>query len=247
MLLLHTTAAHMTPHNGKFVAYYRVSTARQGRSGLGLDAQRQAVVDYLNGGRWRLVTEHTEVESGRNTGRAELHKALASCRLHGATLVVAKLDRLSRNAAFLLTLRDSGVEFIAVDMPDANRMTVGVMAMVAEYEADAISARTKAALAAAKRRGVKLGNPAHLDRKARRKGTAASAAVRSAAAQQRAADLAPIIADLRRDGAISLRDLAGGLNQRGIPTSRGAEWTAAQVQRLLARLEPARTLSRLRG
>src|SRR3954470_15207474 len=107
---------------GKFVAYYRVSTQAQGRSGLGLDAQRQAVQDYLNGGRWRLIAEHVEVESGRQNDRPELLKALSACRVHGATLVVAKLDRLSRNAAFLLTLRDAGTDFIAVDLPDANRM-----------------------------------------------------------------------------------------------------------------------------
>src|SRR6478752_175451 len=150
---------------GKFVAYYRVSTARQGRSGLGLEAQRHAVAEYLNGGRWKLVAEHIEIESGRKNERTELRAALSACRLHRATLVVAKLDRLSRDAAFLLTLRDSGVNFVAVDMPDANRLTVGIMAMIAEHEAEAISARTRAALAAAKRRGVRLGNPTHLDRR----------------------------------------------------------------------------------
>jgi DNA invertase Pin-like site-specific DNA recombinase len=158
--------------------------------------------------------------------------------------VVAKLDRLSRDAGFLLTLRDSGVEFVAVDMPDANRLTVGIMAMIAEHEAEAISARTRAALAAAKRRGVKLGNPAHLDRKARRKGTAASAVVRRAAAQQRAMDLAPIVEDLRGDGAVSLHELARGLNHRGIPAPRGGAWMAAQVKRLLARLDAPKQESR---
>jgi DNA invertase Pin-like site-specific DNA recombinase len=223
--------------SGKFVAYYRVSTARQGRSGLGLEGQRQAVADYLNGGRWTLVAEFVEVESGRKADRAELRKALAACRLHRATLVVAKFDRLSRNAAFLLTLRDSAVECLAADMPDANRLTIGIMAMIAEHEADAISARTKAALAAAKRRGVKLGNPEHLNAKARRKGTAASARVRGMLAAQRAVDLAPIIAELRLGGATSLRELAAGLNARGIWTARGLEWSAPQVQRLMARLE----------
>ena len=183
--------------SGRFVAYYRVSTARQGRSGLGLEGQKQAVADFLNGGRWKLVAEFVEVESGRKTNRAELQKALAACRLHKATLVVAKFDRLSRNAAFLLALRDSSVECLAVDMPDANRLTVGIMAMIAEHEAEAISERTKAALAAAKRRGVKLGNPAHLNDKARRRGTVASAAARGLEAAQRAMDLAPIVADLR--------------------------------------------------
>lgn len=224
---------------GKFVSYLRVSTARQGRSGLGLEAQRAAVNEFLNGGRWKLVAEHVEVESGRRNGRAELQRALAACRIHGATLVVAKLDRLSRDAAFLLTLRDSGVDFVAADMPAANRLTVGILAMVAENEAEAISARTKAALAAAKRRGVKLGNPAHLTRQARLQGSAASIQVRAARASQRAADLAPTVAELRGEGAESLRELAAGLNARGLPTSRGGEWSAAQVQRLLWRIAAA--------
>src|SRR4051794_13540802 len=120
--------------NGKFVSYLRVSTAKQGRSGLGLEAQRQAVAEHLNGGRWTLVAEHVEVESGRRNDRPALAKALADCRIHGATLIVAKLDRLSRNAAFLLTLRDSGVQFVAADMPQANALTVGILAVVAEAE-----------------------------------------------------------------------------------------------------------------
>jgi DNA invertase Pin-like site-specific DNA recombinase len=219
---------------GKLVAYYRVSTQAQGRSGLGLDAQRRAVDDYLNGGRWHLVAEHTEVESGKQNARPELNKALAACRLHSATLVVAKLDRLSRNAAFLLTLRDAGVAFVAVDLPDANRMTVGIMAVVAEHEREAISARTKAALEAARRRGVRLGNPAHLNQSSRRLGTMASASVRQARATQRARDLSPTLAELRRGGAASLRALAQGLNGQRIPAPRGGEWTAAQVRRLLA-------------
>jgi DNA invertase Pin-like site-specific DNA recombinase len=224
--------------NGKFVSYLRVSTQAQGRSGLGLDAQRKAVEDYLNGGRWRLVAEHVEVESGKQNERPELTKALAACRVHGATMVVAKLDRLSRNAAFLLTLRDAGVEFVAVDLPNANRMTVGIMAVVAEHEREAISVRTKAALEAARRRGVRLGNPAHLNKSARRLGTIASAKVRQERAAQRAEDLAPTLAELRRGGASSLRALAQGLNGRGIPAARGGEWTAAQVRRLLLAPRP---------
>src|SRR5215208_2042297 len=137
---------------GRFIAYHRVSTAQQGRSGLGLEAQRQAVADYLNGGRWELLREFTEVESGKRADRPELAKALAACRVHRATLVIAKLDRLSRNAGFLMNLRDAGVEFVCADMPAANRLTVGIMAVVAEAEAEMISARTKAALAAAKAR-----------------------------------------------------------------------------------------------
>src|SRR6516225_10953855 len=140
---------------GKHVAYYRVSTARQGRSGL--EAQRQAVADYLNGGDWKIVGEFTEVESGKKSDRPELARALAMCRLHGATLVIAKLDRLSRNAHFLFGLEKAGVDFVAADMPNANRLTVHLMAVVAEDEAERISKRTKDALAAAKKRGKKLG------------------------------------------------------------------------------------------
>jgi DNA invertase Pin-like site-specific DNA recombinase len=144
-------------HTGKFVAYYRVSTQRQGRSGLGLEAQQNAVFNYLNGGDWRLVAEVTEVESGKRSDRPKLAEVLKLCRLHGATLIIAKLDRLARNVAFISNLTESGVEFHAVDFPQANRLTVHILAAVAEHEAKVISERTKAALAAAKRRGVKLG------------------------------------------------------------------------------------------
>jgi len=125
----------MPRNTGRFICYYRVSTIRQGRSGLGLEAQRDAVRSYLNGGDWQVAGEFTEIESGRRADRPELAKAFAACRLHRATLVIAKLDRLARNAAFLLGLRDSGIDFVAADMPNANRLTVGIMAMVAEDEA----------------------------------------------------------------------------------------------------------------
>jgi DNA invertase Pin-like site-specific DNA recombinase len=222
--------------SGKFVAYYRVSTDRQGRSGLGLEAQRQAIRNYLERGRSTLVAEHTEVESGRRNDRPELQAALAGCRVHGATLLVSKWDRLSRDARFLLTLRDAGVEIVAVDMPEANRLTITVMAAVAEHEAETISARTRAALAAAKARGVRLGNPRNLSNESRARGRSVSVKVRRARAAQRAADLAPIIAELRGEGASSLRDLAVRLNQRDVRASRGGRWTAAQVRRLLTGL-----------
>src|SRR6266478_5906691 len=142
----------------KFVSYLRVSTARQGKSGLGLEAQREAVKQFVTSRAGRSIApEFIEVESGKRNDRPELEKALKRCRLTGATLVVAKLDRLSRNAAFLMTLRDAGVQFVAADLPEANTMTVGVMAVVAQHEREAISARTKAALQAAKARGRKLG------------------------------------------------------------------------------------------
>ena len=145
--------------DGKFVAYYRVSTAQQGHSGLGLDAQRDAVMRYLSNGGWPPLAEFTEIETGKGANaldrRPQLQAALAYARKHKATLIIAKLDRLSRNAAFLLTLRDSGVRFLACDMPEANDLTVGIMALVAQQEREAISRRTKEALAVAKARGVK--------------------------------------------------------------------------------------------
>jgi DNA invertase Pin-like site-specific DNA recombinase len=143
--------------DGKFVAYYRVSTQKQGKSGLGLDGQRQAVESFLNGGNWKLVGEFTEVESGKRDDRPELTRAMHQARLTGATLLVAKLDRLSRDAAFLLNLSKSGIEVRACDMPDANTMMFGVMALVAQHERELISKRTKDALAAAKVRGTPLG------------------------------------------------------------------------------------------
>lgn len=224
---------------GKFVSYLRVSTKRQGASGLGLEGQRKAVEDYLNGGRWRLLEEFVEVESGKDTDRKQLENALRACRLHGATLLVAKLDRLARNAYFLLGLQRSNVDFVACDMPAANRLTVGILAMVAEEEARLISARTIAALKAAKARGATLGSPRNLTHKARRKGTSSSAAVRTASALQRAQDLAPTLARLQAQGAATLGELAGGLNARNLPAPRGGKWSVVQVQRVLSRLNGA--------
>ena len=218
---------------GRFVAYYRVSTARQGVSGLGLDAQRDSVMTYLNGGRWKMVAEYVEIESGRRSDRPKLGEALVACRLHSATLVVAKLDRLARDAHFLLGLKDAGVEFICVDMPAANRLTVGIMAMVAEEEARMISARTKAALAAAKRRGTKLGKPENLTDAARRKGTVASAKRRLAIAERWKADVLPTVRTLVRDEGRSLRVTAQLLNAQALPARRGGAWTATQVWRVL--------------
>lgn len=227
----------MTGASGKFVAYYRVSTEEQGRSGLGLEAQKKAVEDFLGSNGWDLKAEFKEQESGRDNARPELERALAACRAYKATLVVAKLDRLARNASFLLSLRDSGVEFVAADMPEANRLTVGILACVAEAEAEAISKRTKEALAAAKARGVELGNPENLDQEAREKGAKVSAKVRKARADRRALDLAPVLEEIREDGTTSLRGMARELNDRGIPTARDGTWTATSVKRVLERLE----------
>jgi DNA invertase Pin-like site-specific DNA recombinase len=222
--------------DGKWISYLRVSTGRQGRSGLGLESQRAAVESHLNGGNWQLVKEFVEVESGKKSDRPVLADAIKHCRLYGAKLVIAKIDRLSRNAHFLLGLKDAGVDFVAADMPTANRLTVGIMAMVAEEEGRMISERTKAALAAARRRGVQLGgynkNP-KLSAKARKAGHEAN----RAKAATRAADIAPTIAELQAAGATSLRAIAGGLNARGIPTERGVgAWSATQVMRMMKRL-----------
>jgi len=218
-----------------YVAYYRVSTARQGTSGLGLEAQKETVRQFLNGGNWALLGEFTEVESGKDSDRPELAKAFRACRLYGAKLVIAKLDRLSRDAHFLLGLEKAGVDFVAADMPSANRLTVGIMAMVADEERRMISARTKAALKAAKARGVKLGGNrgSVVDDAARQ----ASAAARSNRAKNRASDLAPIIEELKASGANSLGAIAKALTSRGIPTARGKSvWTPAGVSRVLERL-----------
>ena len=221
---------------GKFVSYLRVSTAKQGASGLGLEAQRAAVGAYLNGGSWKLLAEVVEVESGKRADRPKLAEAMALCRLHGATLLVAKLDRLSRDAAFLMNLQSAGVRFVAADLPQANEMTVGIMAVVAQAERKAISTRTKEALAAARARGTKLGGPKwdHLAGTTGDKGRSASIATRQARASDRAADLLPIIAELQAEGVTSLAQLAAALTERGIPTSRGADrWSAMQVSRVL--------------
>jgi DNA invertase Pin-like site-specific DNA recombinase len=219
----------LTAHFGKFVAYYRVSTDQQGASGLGLEAQRAAVKTYLDGGPWRLVAQHTEVESGKRADRPELAKALAACRKHKAKLIIAKLDRLSRNLAFIATLMDSGVEFIAVDNPHANKLTIHILAAVAQHEREAISERTKAALAAAKARGKKLGGP--------RLATArkASLKARSKAADTFAANVRPIIKEIQASGISSLRGVAKALNARGVRTARGSEWTGVQVSNVLER------------
>jgi DNA invertase Pin-like site-specific DNA recombinase len=217
----------MSPHFGKFVAYFRVSTDRQGKSGLGLDAQREAVMNYLNGGRWALVGEFTEVESGKHAERPELEKALAACKKQKAKLVIAKLDRLSRNLAFIATLMESGVEFVAVDNPHANKLTVHILAAVAQHEREMISERTKAALAAAKKRGQRLGNPNLTE--AAKHGTAAV----KANARRFAANVRPIIEEIIRTGATSDNAIAAKLNERNVRTARGGKWTHVQVGAIL--------------
>lgn len=224
--------------NGRFIAYYRVSTKRQGQSGLGLDAQRQAVRSYLATGGWPPLAEVVEVESGKRHDRPKLHEALALCRLHNATLVIAKLDRLARNVAFISHLMESGVDFVACDLPQANRLTVHILAAVAEHEREAISQRTKAALAAAKARGMKLGNDGS-NLSNREEGSVKGAAAMKAKAARRAGDILPVILAIQVGGANSLRQIAAELNERGIPSSRGGQWSAVQVQRVITRATPA--------
>ena len=218
---------------GRFVSYLRVSTDRQGRSGLGLEAQRAAVAGYVGDG--RLVAELVEVESGRRSDRPQLAEALALCRAHRATLVIAKLDRLARNVAFIAALMDSEVEFLAADFPQANRLTIHILAVVAEHEREMISARTKVALQAAKARGVVLGGFRG------RPGTAQEAAqarkAKTEKAQARAQVFAPVLARLDPGGSMSLHGLARALNGEEVPSVSGTGvWTAAGVRRLRQRL-----------
>ncbi len=221
----------------RFVAYFRVSTDRQGKSGLGLDAQRRAVEAFLHEEHGELVGEFTEVETGKGRHaldrRPELKAALEACGKKKATLVIAKLDRLARNVAFISSLMESKVDFVAADMPQANRLTVHILAAVAEHEREMISTRTIEALASARARGVKLGSPKS------EKGRIESEKVRKEQADQFAANVYPVIANIRSNGASSLRAIADSLNSRGIRSPRGGDWHPASVARLIERQEKA--------
>jgi DNA invertase Pin-like site-specific DNA recombinase len=223
---------------GLFVAYYRVSTAKQGASGLGLEAQKAAVADWLNGGAWRLIAQHTEIESGKRADRPALTQAMDTCRNTGAKLIIAKLDRLSRDVHFLSGLRQAGIEFVAVDMPDANQFTIHIMAALAEHEREAISARTKAALAAAKARGQRLGG--RRDNAPPPDWRAAQQAI-ATRTTTRARQLAPLIAELQAAGHTSLGQLGRELTARHIRTLRGGQWTATAVKNLLTQIRAAST------
>ncbi len=222
----------------KAIAYYRVSTAKQGASGLGLEAQRVSVEALCAARGWEIVAPpFTEIESGKRDDRPALAQAIARAKLTGARLVIAKLDRLSRNAAFLLTLRDSGVDFVAADMPDANALTVGVMALVAQQEREATSQRTRDALKAAKARGQRLGNPngaASLRRAG--KGNAAAMEVQARNADEHAERLRPVLAELAAQGVTSLSGIAAALNDIAMRTPRSARWHASSIRNLLDRL-----------
>ncbi|WP_038974161.1 recombinase family protein [Bradyrhizobium genomosp. III] len=222
----------------RFVAYYRVSTRAQGTSGLGIEAQKDAVLKYLGAGT-NVLAEFIEVESGRRSDRPALERALAAARVHRAALVVAKVDRLTRSVAFLSRLLEAGVDVRFADLPaivgPTGRFMLQQMAAVAELEAGLISSRTKAALAAAKARGQKLGGD-----KGARLSSDAKAAGRAAQSRQamlRALDLAPLLSELERDGNRTAKELANALTSLRIPTARGrTEWSDVQVMRIKRRL-----------
>ena len=225
------------------VSYIRVSTRAQEASGLGLEAQRQAVEGFARQHGGDIIAEYREVETGKWKERPELAKALAHCRRSKATLVVAKLDRLARNVAFTSTLMESNVDFVCCDNPHANKLTIHILAAVAEHEAEAISQRTKAALAAAKARGVKLGSarPGHWDGREDRRLAGVKAAAKAAgeaharAAEEAYVDLCPLIGELRAKG-FTLQTIADKLNGMGHTTRHGKSWSHTQVARLLQRI-----------
>jgi DNA invertase Pin-like site-specific DNA recombinase len=211
-----------------YVAYYRVSTQKQGVSGLGLAAQKAAVASFAKDA--SINAEYVEVESGKKNKRIQLAAAIADAKQRGATLLIAKLDRLSRNAGFIFTLKDSGVQFICADMPDANTLTVGIFAVMAQHERETIAKRTKDALAAKRARGEKLGNASNFTAEGRAKGQA----TRQANAQIDKANVqAAELIRLYHANGKSLRKIATALNDKGFPTRRGRQFTAATVQRLL--------------
>jgi DNA invertase Pin-like site-specific DNA recombinase len=219
---------------GNFVSYLRVSTDRQGKSGLGLEAQRASVADYLNGGKWKLVSEFVEVESGKNDERPKLREALHLAKMTGATLVVAKLDRLSRNVAFLASLQESKVRFVCADMPEANEFTINILAAVAQHERKTISQRTRDAMRAAKAKGRVFGNP-NGARALRGLDNSSALAVIKAKADRHAQDVLPIIREIQAAGITTGLGIARELNARGILTARRGQWHAATVKNLLGR------------
>ena len=211
----------------KYVAYYRVSTKKQGKSGLGLEAQKSRVNFFL-ADKGIVISEHVEIESGKKDNRVELAKAILEAKESSATLIIASLDRLSRNVSFIFSLRDSGVRFVCCDLPEANTLTIGIMASMAQHERERISQRTKDALKAKKAQGFKLGSPKNLTDEARAKGRKArseKASINNANANNAARDLL--------GSGLSLAKVAERLNQYGIKTSRGNTFTKASVQSLL--------------
>jgi DNA invertase Pin-like site-specific DNA recombinase len=211
----------------KAIAYFRVSTDRQGKSRLGLDAQKEAVQGFLRANDWQLIDQYTEVESGKLNDRPELQNAIEACRKQKAVLVIAKLDRLGRNLAFIANLMEAKADFVAVDNPHANKLMIHMLAAFAEHEREMISERTKSALSAAKARGVQLG----------KHGREVLSKQNREQAQAFAQSLRPIIEDMQRRGITTLRAIQGELNSRNIRTANNNQWHPQTVQRLLKRLE----------
>lgn len=222
-----------------FVGYLRVSTKRQHDSGAGIEAQRATIERFLRASGGRLRAEYVEADSGGNNERVELVKAIAACRRYGARLLVSKLDRLSRDAGFIHQLQSNGVRFVIAEMPEANDLTIGLLAVLAQHERKLISERTRSALAAIKARGTKLGGvrPGALPASARPKAIAASAVIRQARADDFARAFAPRLEELRAAGVTSLRAIAAALNAAGELTPRGKQWSAAGVRVLIHRIE----------
>jgi DNA invertase Pin-like site-specific DNA recombinase len=216
----------------KYIAYYRVSTKKQGISGLGLDAQRSAVKKFTDNLSDCILSEYTDVESGKNNDRPELKKAIDEAKRHNAQLIIAKLDRLSRNAAFIFTLRDSKVDFICADMPNANSVTIGIMAVLAQDERERISQRTKAALSELKKQGKKLGSPQNLTPEAIDKGKGVR--ILNAINNEHNKRAGALIVSYRNEGK-SFYQITILLNQLGFKTRRGCDFQVIQVQRLYER------------
>ncbi len=210
-----------------YTAYYRVSTKKQGQSGLGLESQKDIVESFVKNG--NIVKEFIEVESGKKNNREQLNKALAYCKENESTLVIAKLDRLSRNAAFIFTLKDSGVDFVCADMPEANTLNIGIFATLAQHERELISQRTKAALAAKKAQGHKLGKPENLSHEAQKKG---AQAMKNKSLTNDDNKRAKMLITLLRANGLSYQKIANKLNNNGYKTSTGKKFFASSVQQL---------------
>ena len=222
---MNTTQAPQAP---QAIAYYRVSTVRQGKSGLGLEAQLNTVTAYANATGLNIVGSYTEIESGKNNERLQLSLALAHAKKIGATLLIAKIDRLARNVSFVSSLMESGADFIACDMPDANRLTIHIISAMAEHEAIAISNRVKSALAVAKERGTILGKPENLTVEAQKKGNEAQHNL-FAESYKKIANYVKLLSN----SGLSLRKIAEKLNNEGHTTRNGNNFTAVQVSRIL--------------
>ena len=221
----------------KYVCYYRVSTQKQKNSGLGLEAQKEVVTNYLNGCDWEIIGEYVEIESGKNNNRAELNKAIQACKLKDAKLIVSKLDRLSRDVHFITSLMKSDVKFVVAEMPEMTELTIHIFASIAQHERKMISERTKVALKQAKARNIKLGNPClrRGERIVNSGDTINANKVRVTRANEYVSQMKPIILEIMSSGIVSLNGIANELNIQRYTTRRGSVWSAIAVKRVLER------------